>query len=246
ADRPRVYEGMTHWDLGFLFLRSDRICYVGEEAAFSLRCDQVSDLRLGPGNPHWLRNERIYIAWKDEARQATGVFSIGAAYAEPATKLRARTADLFQQLNRWRNARAASRPLPDALAKLETPQLRDVTSQAPGASLQGKKFVNELFLTGLFAVVIAAVFGLPFHLMAYLSAFALPGQNPFGGAGAGWYALTAGLLIRLFQVAPMFFHKDRPVLSASPLAAGTAQTRSQFAPGTAEPLRVNAAREPNC
>src|SRR5262249_9408598 len=233
ADRPRVYEGMTHWDLGFLFLRSDRICYVGEEAAFSLRCDQVSDLRLGPGNPHWLRNERIYIAWKDEGRQATGVFSIGAAYAEPATKLRARTADLFQQLNRWRNARAASRPLPDALAKLESPQQREVTSQAPGASLQGKKFVNEVFLSGLFAVAIAAIFGLPFHLIAYLSAFALPGQNAFGGAGAGWYALTAGLLIRLFQLAPMLFYKDRPVLSVSPLGGAALQAAKQETLATA-------------
>ncbi len=223
TDRPRVYEGMTHWDLGFLFLRSDRICYIGEEAAFALRHDQITDLRLGPGNPHWIRNQRIYVAWKDDARQACGVFSIGAAYAEPATKLRARTSDLFEQLNRWKNARAASRPLPEALAKLETPQLRAVTSQAPGASLQGQKFFSELFLTGLFAVVIALLFGLPFHLLAYVNRIALPGEAPFPGAGAGWYVLAAGLAIRFFQIAPILFYKDRPVLSAAPPVVGTQQ-----------------------
>jgi len=239
ADRPRVYEGMTHWDLGFLFLRSDRICYVGEEAAFSLRCDQVTDLRLGPGNPNWLRNQRIYLAWRDEARQASGVFSIAAANAEPATKLRARTVDLFQQLNRWRNTRAASRPLPEPLTKLESPQFREVTSQAPGASLEGKKFFNELFLTGLFAVAIALLFGLPFHLMAYLNGVALPGQNPFPGAGAGWYVLTAGLAIRLFQVAPLLFYKDRPVSSVAPLGVGVQQTPRKETPGA--PQQASAA-----
>jgi hypothetical protein len=208
ADRPRTYEGLTHWDLGFLFLRSDRICYVGEEAAFSLRHDQVTDLRLGPGNPAWIRGQRICIAWKDEERQATGVFSIAAASPEPATKLCALTVDLFQQLNRWRNARSASRPLPEPLAKLESPQLREVTSQVPGASLKGQKLFNEFFLTGLFAIMVALLFGLPFHLVSYLTRIALPGQNAFLGAGAGWYVVAAALAIRLFQIAPLFAYKD--------------------------------------
>lgn len=213
ADRPRVYEGLTHWDMGFLFLRSDRICYVGDETAFALRYDQISDLRLGPGSPSWIRNERIYLAWKDEAQQRTGVFSIASARPESGTKLRALTSELFRDLNRWRNAKAASRSLPEELAKLDIPQTGAVTAQAPGAALKGGKLLNELFLVGVFAVIVAALFGLPFHLMAFLTRMPARGHAAFSGAGAGWYAVAAGLAIRIFQIAPLFRYKDVPVLA---------------------------------
>jgi len=224
ADRPRVYEGLTHWDLGFLFLRSDRICYVGEETGFAIRYDQVTDLRLGPGSPAWIRNRRIYIAWKDEERQASGVFSIAAASAETATRLTARTTDLFQQLNRWRTARAASRPLPEALAKLEAPKFRDVTSHAPGDSLKGKKFANEMLLTAVFAAVVATLFGLPFHLMLYVHGFGLGARARFTGPGAGWFVVAAALAVRLFQIAPILFHKEGPATTAAANSVAVPQT----------------------
>jgi len=235
ADRPRVYEGFTHWDLGFLFIRSDRICYVGEEARFSLRHDQITDLRLGPGNPSWFRSQRIYIAWKDESLPSRGVFSLAAAHPESAKKLYARTTDLFQQLNRWRSAKSASRPLPEPLTKLETPQLREVTSQPPGALLKGQKLFSELFLTCLLAAMTAALFGLPFHLDAFLTGVLAPGQNPFSGPGAGWYVVAAALFIRLFQIAPLFLHKDGPAISAAPISAGTLQMKTALQPVVVKP-----------
>jgi Zn-dependent protease with chaperone function len=238
ADRPRVYEGFTHWDLGFLFIRSDRICYVGEEARFSLRHDQITDLRLGPGNPSWFRSQRIYIAWKDESRQASGVFSFAAAHPESAKKLFARTADLFEQLNRWRSAKSAGRPLPEPLAKLETPQLREVTSQPTGALLKGTKLFSELSLTCLLAAMTAALFGLPFHLGMFLTRFLVRGQNPFSGPGAGWYVVAAALSIRLFQIAPLFFYKDRPAITAVPISAGTLQMRTITQPVAAKPGEI--------
>ena len=223
ADRPRVYEGLTHWDLGFLFLRSDRICYVGEETGFALRFDQVTDLRLGPGSPAWIRNRRIYIAWKDEERHANGVFSIAAASAETATRLTARTTDLFQQLNRWRAARAASRPLPEALAKLGAPQFREVTSHAPGDSLKGKKFTNEMILTALFAAVVATLFGLPFHLLLYVNSLGLGERARFTGPGAGWFVVAAALAVRLFQIAPILFDKEGPAIASATNSVGVPQ-----------------------
>jgi len=224
SDRPRVYEGLAHWDLGFLFLRSDRVCYVGEETGFALRYDQVTDLRLGPGNPEWLRNRRIYIAWKDEERQASGVFSIAAASAETAARLTARTTDLFQQLDRWRAARAASRPLPEALAKLEAPQFREVTSHAPGDSLKGKKFTNEMILTALFAAVVATLFGLPFHLMLYTNGLRLGTHARLTGPGAGWFVVAAALVVRLFQIAPLLFHKEGAAITAAGTFVAVPQT----------------------
>jgi len=65
-----------------------------------------------------------------------------------------------------RRLRAGRSPSP--LAKLETPQLREVTSQSPGALLKGQKTFSELFLTCLLAAMTAALFGLPFHLGAFV------------------------------------------------------------------------------
>src|SRR5215813_3210852 len=236
ADRPRVYEGLAHWDLGFLFLRSDRVCYVGEETAFSLQYDQVTDLKLGPGNPSWLRNRRVYVAWKDDERKASGVFSITAASPESAWKIHSKTNDLYRQLNRWRNAKGMNRPLPDALAKLETPQFREVTSHAPGDSLKGRKLANEFTLTALFAGVVAMLFGLPFHLMDYVNGFLVPWQTALAGAGAGWYLVAAALSIRAFQFAPLFFQKDRPAIQAAVIPATAEQSSRPAAPPP--PLRT--------
>jgi hypothetical protein len=226
-DRPRVYEGLTHWDLGFLFVRADRICYLGEETSFSLRHDQVTDLRLGPGNPSWLPSRRIYIAWKDSERQTSGVFSIASAHPESARKLYARTNEIFRQMNQWKSARAASRQLPDRLATLESPQLRQVTSQSPTAIRKGNKFFAELILTSIMAMMVALLFGLPFHLMAYLTRLAPPGQTIFSGAGAGWYVVAAAVAIRLFQIAPVFSFKDSAVLVPPVVNPSSPQIRAQ-------------------
>src|SRR5260221_10364699 len=69
---PRTYEGHTHWDVGFLFLRSDRICYWGEETRFALRRDQIIAIKLGPSTPNLLRSHRVYIAWRDVAGSTCG------------------------------------------------------------------------------------------------------------------------------------------------------------------------------
>jgi hypothetical protein len=36
APSPRIYEHNANWDIGSLFIRSDRLCYCGEETKFGL------------------------------------------------------------------------------------------------------------------------------------------------------------------------------------------------------------------
>jgi len=45
----RFYVSSYDWDSGYLFLRKDRLCYVGDQTRFALRSDQVRAVRLGAG-----------------------------------------------------------------------------------------------------------------------------------------------------------------------------------------------------
>jgi STE24 endopeptidase len=227
---PRSYEGHTHWDLGFLFVRSDRICYCGEETRFALRRDQIADIRLGPSSPSWFYSQRIYIAWKDAESSTVGVFSIACAHPETVLGLKKRNRLLFDQLLQWKKTNSSARPLPPQLQTLRAPQFGEVTGKSPLTLRKPKFIVKELWWTGVLAALVAVVAGLPFHLVGYLlspSGIGLPHLN---GPGAGWYVVAVAVCLRLFQFVPVLRYKERPVLQIEPLP-----TRGTAAPGDAFP-----------
>lgn len=240
ADRPRIYEGHTHWDLGFLFTRSDRVCYWGEEARFALQRQQITDVGLGPGSPSWFRNRRIYIAWKDEQRQTSGVFSVASAYPETALALRKRTATLFDDLNKWRMNSPAARPLPEPLANLESPDFGEVTGHNPATLMNAAKLFKELWLTALLAAMGGVLFGLPFHLMEYLFGMGATAGVAYEGPGAGWYVVAVAVGIRLFQFLPFLFYKDRPALQAPSGHQPNASATSTSLGGSTAPRKETA------
>ncbi|HEX3130312.1 MAG TPA: M48 family metalloprotease, partial [Thermoanaerobaculia bacterium] len=65
-DSPRLYEGMTIWDLGFLVPGRDGFVFLGDQARFRLRRDQVEAVRLGPGVPSWWRARNVYVDWRGD------------------------------------------------------------------------------------------------------------------------------------------------------------------------------------
>jgi Zn-dependent protease with chaperone function len=229
ADRPRIYEGHTQWDLGFLFLCSDRICYWGEETRFALRREQITEIRLGPNSPNWFRTRRVYIAWKDEERQTCGVFSVACAYPGTVLKLRKHTVNFSETLTNWWRARSSGASLPMPMANLSSPSFGEVTGHNPAVLMNGAKLFKELWLTGLLAMMAAVLFGLPFHLVEYIAGNKAGGVT-YQGPGAGWYVIAAALGVRFFQFLPFLLYKDKPVLQA-PFAPRTAPS---FAPTPAE------------
>jgi heat shock protein HtpX len=221
---PRTFEGHSHWDLGFLFLRADRICYWGEEARFALRCDQIAGIQLGPSTPNLLGSRRIYIAWRDSDQgvsadgisQRPGFGVLSFASAEPATllDLRKRTDSLYRELVQWRIQSGLAKPVPAPLDSLGSPRFGQVTCASPLSNRKPKKILKELYLLGLLAAAIAVVAGLPFHLTQtiarVLGGRALPPSSP----GSGWYVVGVTLAVLLLQYIPYFFYKDVPVLRA--------------------------------
>jgi Zn-dependent protease with chaperone function len=218
ADRPRIYEGHTHWDLGFLFIRSDRLCYWGEHTQFAVLREQIKDLRLGPGHPGWFRSRRIYVAWRDDSSGEAGTFHISTATHESVLAMRKRTLELFDQLIAWQRSSTPTSSLPQALGALKTPTTGTVTGVSPAVLRKPRRILKELWLTGLIAAMGAVLAGLPFHLMAYLNLENVVGQVQFKGPGPGWYVVAAVVLVRFAQFVPVFFYKESPVVQSQATA----------------------------
>jgi hypothetical protein len=211
---PRIYEGHTHWDVGFLFLRSDRICYWGEETRFALQRDQIIAIKLGPSTPNLLRSQRIYIAWRDLERSDCGVFSLACLAPTTVLKLAGQTRNLFAQLLRWHAAAAPARPLPAPLDSLSSPQFGSVTGISPLTIRKRDKILKQLYGFGLLAAAIAVVAGLPFHLLSLIVQLQdLRGTHPFS-VGSGWYVVAVTIGVILLQYVPYFRYKEIPVLQA--------------------------------
>jgi Zn-dependent protease with chaperone function len=234
---PRTYEGHTHWDFGFLFLRSDRICYWGEETRFALRRDQIIAIKLGPSTPNLLRSHRVYIAWRDVARSTCGVFSLGCMAPETVLALRHRTKNLFTQLLQWHTNSSPARPLPAPLDSLPAPDFGSVTGVSPVSIGKRETVLKQMYLFGLLAAAVAVVAGLPFHLLSALTQIPTVNGTQPDGIGSGWYVVAVALSVIFLQYIPYFRYKEIPVLQAN------LGTTTQHRPSSSEDARQQA-REP--
>ncbi len=224
AAAPRSYEQNTNWDMGCLFVRSDRLCYWGEETKFSLRPDQITAITVAPGMPGLLPPRRIYMAWKDDELGTSGVFNIGCINGASTLRLRVQSSKLAERLKVWWKSAPAVRPLPGPLAALHSPQLGAVTGAVP--RWRAGKVFNELFLTAIFAIVGAILCGLPFHLLAFFFAQIVPvvGKvTPFHGPGSGWYVVGLVLVVRFLAIIPALRYKDQAIVTLAPSRAQASQ-----------------------
>ena len=212
---PRLYEGNSNWDIGYLFLRSDRLCYCGEETTFALRQDQITAIKHAEGLPGLLAPNRIYIAWTDTERGSCGVFNISRGNVDSVLQARNLNVDLAHHLQAWWKSPPVTRPLPPQLAELSSPEIRTVTSSNPANFWSLKKLFTELLWTAIFTGAGATICALPFHL-------------PFHTPGAGWYAILVAVAVRFITIVPFLRYRDLPKLIAqSP--AQIAQTRAPVA-----------------
>jgi len=237
AAAPRNYEQNSNWDLGCLFLRSDRLCYWGEETKFSLRPDQITAITLAPGMPGMLPPWRIYFAWKDEELGSCGVFNIGCVNGASTLLLRKQSSKLAERLKMWWKSRPTERPLPGPLATLRSPQIGTVTGAVPRFS-PGKVF-SELFVTAIFAIVGAILCGLPFQLVAFLFSRlneSLGSITAIHSPGSGWYVVAVVLVVRFFAMIPALRYKDRAVVTTAAWRPPAPVRTAPNAPG--QPAKV--------
>ena len=85
ASQPLVYDDFPNWDMGFLCITRDRLCYVGEETRFSLSRKQIKAIDLGENIYSWyncdrvqarseLRSVRVYISCYEDSDNQINTF----------------------------------------------------------------------------------------------------------------------------------------------------------------------------
>ncbi|HSC45332.1 MAG TPA: M48 family metalloprotease [Candidatus Acidoferrum sp.] len=241
AAAPRLYDGNATWDIGYVFLFSDRLCYWGEEIQFALPQNQVTAIRFADGSPSLLPSKRLYVAWKDDDRNACGVFNVACGNADSALHANRLTEDLARRLEAWwKGSSPASAPFPSQLAGLSSPQVRAVTSQIPASRWNSRKIVAELLWVAIFTAVAASLFGLPFHFNELLIATISPAARKnlaiaSPTLGAGWYAVVVAVLTRFLVILPLLRYRDTPKLVAAPPARPSAPPPPSPEPQNAVP-----------
>jgi hypothetical protein len=167
----RVYEGFHEWDVGFVILTHDRMCYIGEQARFALTREQVTSVRLHPGPSGWVRCPRVEVHWCVDERE--GAFLVNSSLGGKRRMSR-ETRSLLDRVLAWQ---AGLSDGVDFLPPLLPPDLGEVTSRDPasggviasvlwmaafgagGAGLFGLSFQAPTF-TGWYVVAVTAFLGL--------------------------------------------------------------------------------------
>jgi len=210
---PRIYEHNWGWDIGFLFLGSDRLCYWGEEARFALRRDQVIAIRLGPGAVGWWAPQSVYVTWRDTARSAERTFNLRPHDARSLRQQGSEARLLAERLQAWRERSSAPDALPPPLAELDPPNVGQVSSSSPHVVATPRRIIGNLFSLAAVATGVSLLLGLRFGV-AWALAFVitlLQGRRfPFWAQldGAGWYVVLVALLVGVVQMVPYWRYRE--------------------------------------
>lgn len=148
-DSPRLYEGMTIWDLGFLVPGRDGFAFLGDQARFRLRRNQVEAVRLGPGMPSWWRAGNVYVDWRGDDGW-TRTFHLRGT-GRTLWSLRRNTKALAGQLESWLRS-------PDAgdtgdLPELPPPPRADNAGLHPREALRTRALLATCYLIAVLCAV---------------------------------------------------------------------------------------------
>lgn len=180
----RVYEYSSDWDMGFLLLGPDHLSYAGEEVRFTLRREQIRQVRLGEPFPGWLRQRRVWVTWVDAEGTIAG-FSL-----RPGDMRRVRDFAAVRRLRdaliAWREEGTGARRTPPNFGP---PHLGAVTSVPARSLATPRVFIRSILEGAILGFVGAALAGL-----------IAPGR----GLGAS-YVVLAAAGTRLLNLLPYAF-----------------------------------------
>lgn len=178
GEHPGFYGGLTEWDLGFLAL-GESLVYVGDQARFALRREQIVSITLGPGALSDRRHARVHLVWRrdDESPPATLTFSRCDNVSRWPWSHGERA--LLERLTRWWQSAAPAGPSAVVSPELGPPKLPRVPADPRSAIVNGAGLVFVVTLTALPALILAYLLGLDF---------------PLSEGGAAWYAVLAAIV----------------------------------------------------
>ena len=187
AAEIRYYENNDDWDLGYLIVTGNRLCYIGEQTRFALFADQIREIEVVSGSASWWKSERVFITWLDAERNEIKTFNLHPCEATSLRDGNRKTRSLAQRLRDWKSAPAQNAAVPASLSGLAKPQIGEVTSQSLSEIAGPGKVVNLVFICVFIAIAVCLVLHLPF--------------NPQRGGGA-LYVIAVTLIVTLVEARP--------------------------------------------
>jgi hypothetical protein len=182
---PRNYENFLSWDVGFLVVAGDRLCYLSDRTRFALKREQIQEVYLGMGVPGWRSAQRVYVRWYDKERGVGGTFNLSVNAERSAWRTRTEEADLAKRLHEWLRQPNGSEDVPAPLLALSAPDFGAVASESLGRVANVSILFALLVYRAPFAVGACFLLGLSFE------------KN--SGAG-GWYVLVSVALLQVWTV----------------------------------------------
>jgi hypothetical protein len=196
APKPQSYEDFINWDVGYLVLAGDRLCYLGDRTRFALPREQIEETTLGPGAPRWGAPPHVYVRWRDEATGTTRVFQLTHDH-RPAGQRREDSRALARRLRDWLTGPPGDVP-PAPLQELPPPHLPEKAGKPLGLVLLPAVLFSTVLLRLGLAVIPCLVLGLGFDA---------------AGNWAGWYVLGVALAAFVADILPYVRYRERAVES---------------------------------
>jgi hypothetical protein len=200
----RIFNLYYDWDVGFLVLAGDRLCYLGDQVRFQLRRTLVRSVRLGPAPPGLSNQPRVLVEWLDEERHIGGTLQLGAGREGWWRDPQRRPSLLLRRLQEWLAATAPADEAPPALAALPLAEPIAAVGKPPRAVVTASVLKTVLILRGVLGVGAAATLGIPFGVEA---------------GAPGWFVVLAAMAEGVRPLIPLWLYRDRegPVAPVDPV-----------------------------
>ncbi|MBI3661425.1 MAG: M48 family metalloprotease [Acidobacteria bacterium] len=208
---PRLYEKHWIWDIGFLFIEGNRLCYVGEETQFALRTDQIADLSIGANPPGWWRTENICVSWRDAEGGMSQSFLLRPLEVRSLGQLGREVRVLGERLLAWWRSPQAAPQACESLAELMPPSLGEISSLRPREVIKREKILIGLFFMAIVASGVALLLGLPFDwdgVTRWVWELFAPVADPSPADLGFWYVVGVVLFVSFLQYVPFFRYRE--------------------------------------
>jgi len=196
---PRVYEGFSNWDVGFVRLTGDALEFAGEEVRFSLAADRVVECSVAEDVPAWIPTRAARVHWLDDAGDEHS-FRLAPVEAASLHAAAGRSDRLAAAIDAWRTS-------PRTVATTHSPGLPpvgEVTCAHPRTLAPASAFVPFTVLVLLVALIACMAAGLPLL--------------PFAGPGFVEIVLVA-FATQVFLMIPAWRYRDAEEREGSPADA---------------------------
>jgi Zn-dependent protease with chaperone function len=190
---PRFYDGFSDWDLGYLLLIGDCLCYLGGQTRFVLGREQVRAIQADRAHPEPRGARRVYLTWSDEKTGGEKRINLAPADATALRHGHRNADDLATRLQRWLRENTVPVELPRCLADLSAPEFPPVSSLAPQQIVHSGHLIVHLIWSLMPAVLLSLLLGLSFESSK---------------GGAGWYVVFAVFTLFLLRVKPYWGYRD--------------------------------------